>query len=150
MEPVSPPSVDGKNFATHGICKCNLIISKDMSLASSLPPAPPNFNVDGFPWAMRVVAKIVSFQNPPGLIFSTLKFGGWGMSSGKRLFKFFCSMFFFVAKYFPSTVRWTNVFPPCALLSVRGATCGLTAGVSGSVFSRRARQHTTMSRTPYN
>ena len=33
------------------------------------------------------------------------------MSSGKRLFKFFCSMFFFVAKYFPSTVRWTTCFP---------------------------------------
>ena len=69
------PSVDGRNFATPSICNCNIVMSKDVPCTSSLPPAPPNFNVDGFPWAMRVVAKIVSFQNLPVDTSSTLKLG---------------------------------------------------------------------------
>ena len=73
------PSVDGINFATPSICKRHVVLSKDVSCTSSLPPAPPNFNVDGFPWAVRVVANIVSFQNLPVDTSSTLKFGGRGV-----------------------------------------------------------------------
>ena len=105
------PSVGGKYFATHGICNCDSVMSKDVSWISSLPPAPLNFNVDGFPWAMHVVAKIFSFQNLLGVTSSTSKFGGWGVSCGLCLSKCLSCIFFFVAKYFPSTVRRTSVFP---------------------------------------
>ena len=95
------PSVGGKYFATHGICNCDSVMSKDVSWISSLPPAPLNFNVDGFPWAMHVVAKIFSFQNLLGVTSFNIEIRGDG---GCHVACAFPSV------YLACSFLWQNIF----------------------------------------